>query len=287
MVGQKRSKAMTESFINARTPTVLRPPAPPKGWTRSRVIGHILVGVWAALILGLLVYLYSAWNIDLVRKYGPTYLSGLGTTITLVGSSIILGAVLSIPVVLGRLSNNRIISSVAYFYVYFFRGTPLIAQVFLIYYGVGSFNKELQSIGLWVFFREAWFCALLAFALNTAAYQAEILRGAIRSVPLGQWEGAASLGISKAVTFWKIILPQALIVALRPYGNEVILMIKGSAIVALISVYDLMGYTKLAYSRTFDFQTYLWTAIIYLVLVEILRHLWDWMERRITRHLIR
>ena len=120
-----------------------------------------------------------------------------------------------------------------------------------------------------VFFREAWFCALLAFALNTAAYQAEILRGAIRSVPLGQWEGAASLGISKFGTFWKIILPQALIVALRPYGNEVILMIKGSAIVALISVYDLMGYTKLAYSRTFDFQTYLWTAIIYLVLVEI------------------
>jgi polar amino acid transport system permease protein len=106
-------------------------------------------------------------------------------------------------------------------------------------------------------------------------------------VSLGQWEGAASLGISKFVTFRKVILPQALIVALRPYGNEVILMIKGSAIVALITVYDLMGYTKLAYSRTFDFQAYLWAAIIYLLLVEILRHIWDWMERRITRHLIR
>lgn len=278
---------MTESFINARTPAVLRPPIPPRGWTRSRVLGHLLVGLWFALLLGLVLYLYSAWNIELVKKYAPTYLSGLWTTISLVGSSIILGAVLSISVVLGRLSKNRVISSIAYFYVYFFRGTPLIAQVFLIYYGVGSFSKELQSVGLWIFFREAWFCALLAFGLNTAAYQAEILRGAIRSVPLGQWEGAASLGISKSVTFRKIILPQALIVALRPYGNEVILMIKGSAIVALISVYDLMGYTKLAYSRTFDFQTYLWTAIIYLILVEILRHLWDWMERRITRHLIR
>jgi polar amino acid transport system permease protein len=278
---------MTESFINARTPAVLRPPAPPRRWTRTRVIGHVLVAIWAALIIGLLVYLYSAWNIELINKYGPTYLSGLKTTIGLVGSSIILGSLISIPVALGRMSKNRIASAIAYAYVYFFRGTPLIAQVFLIYYGLGSFKTQLEAVGLWVFFRDAWYCALLAFALNTAAYQAEILRGAIRSVPLGQWEGAASLGVSKFVTFWKVILPQALIVALRPYGNEVILMIKGSAIVALITVYDLMGYTRLAYSRTFDFQAYLWAAIIYLILVEILRHIWDWLERRITRHLIR
>jgi polar amino acid transport system permease protein len=278
---------MTESFINARTPAVLRPPAPPRRWTRTRVIGHLLVAIWAALIIGLLVYLYSAWNIELIKKYGPTYLSGLKTTIGLVGSSIILGSLISIPVALGRMSKNRIASSIAYAYVYFFRGTPLIAQVFLIYYGLGSFKTHLEAVGLWVFFRDAWYCALLAFALNTAAYQAEILRGAIRSVPLGQWEGAASLGVSKFVTFWKVILPQALIVALRPYGNELILMIKGSAIVALITVYDLMGYTRLAYSRTFDFQAYLWAAIIYLILVEILRHIWDWLERRITRHLIR
>lgn len=278
---------MTEGFINARTPAVLRPPMPPRRWTRTRVIGHVLVGAWAALILGLFFYLYSAWNIELIQKYGPTYLSGLGTTIGLVGSSLVLGALISIPVAMGRLSKNGIASSLAYAYVYFFRGTPLIAQVFLLYYGLGAFRPQLEAVGLWVFFREAWYCALMAFALNTAAYQAEILRGAIRSVPLGQWEGAASLGVSKFVTFWKVVLPQALIVALRPYGNEVILMIKGSAIVALISVYDLMGYTKLAYSRTFDFQAYLWAAIIYLILVEILRHIWDWLERRLTRHLIR
>ncbi|MCO4316163.1 ABC transporter permease [Phyllobacterium sp. 21LDTY02-6] len=265
----------------------MRPPPPVRRWTRTRILGHILVGFWAAIALGLAYYLYSAWNFDLVARYGPDYLDGLITTVILVLSSVFIGAILSIPIAMGRMSSNRILATLAYFYVYFFRGTPLLAQVFLIYYGVGSFNKELQAIGLWVFFREAWFCALLSFALNTAAYQAEILRGAIRSVPLGQWEGAASLGVPKSVTFRKIILPQALVVALRPYGNEVILMIKGSAIVALISVYDLMGYTKLAYSRTFDFQTYLWTAIIYLILVELLRHLWDWMERQITRHLVR
>ena len=103
----------------------------------------------------------------------------------------------------------------------------------------------------------------------------------------GQWEGAASLGLHKLQTLWKIILPQALIVALRPYGNEIILMIKGSAIVAIITVYDLMGETRLAYSRTFDFQTYIWAALIYLAMVETLRHVIEWIERRITRHLKR
>ncbi|MDQ0999460.1 polar amino acid transport system permease protein [Phyllobacterium ifriqiyense] len=278
---------MTDNAIAPSAAAVRRPPSPPKPWTKTRIIGHVLVGLWTALIVGLIYFLFVAWDRELIDKYAPTYLSGLWTTITLVLASVIIGAVLSVPIALGRMSKNRVISSIAYFYVYFFRGTPLIAQVFLIYYGLGSFSKELQAIGLWGFFREAWYCALLSFALNTAAYQAEILRGAVRSVAPGQWEGAASLGISKFVTFRKVILPQALIVALRPYGNELILMIKGSAIVALISVYDLMGYTKLAYSRTFDFQTYLWTAIIYLLLVEALRHLWDWMERRITRHLTR
>ena len=278
---------MTDSFLNARPSTIVRPPAPPKKWTRGRVVGHFLVGLWAALLIGLVVYLYSAWNIELIQKYGPSYLEGLKTTIGLVSSSILLGALISVPVALGRMSKNRIASAIAYAYVYFFRGTPLIAQVFLFYYGLGSFRPQLEAVGLWTFFREAWYCALLAFSLNTAAYKAEILRCPVRSVPLGQWEGAASLGISKFVTFWKVILPQALIVALRPYGNEIILMIKGSAIVALITVYDLMGYTRLAYSRTFDFQAYLWAAIIYLILVEILRHIWDWLERRLTRHLIR
>lgn len=99
--------------------------------------------------------------------------------------------------------------------------------------------------------------------------------------------GRDALGLSKRVIFWKIILPQALIVALRPYGNEIILMIKGSAIVAIITVYDLMGETRRAYSRTFDFQTYIWAAVIYLTIVEMLRHVWEWIERRLTRHLIR
>ncbi|MER9797613.1 ABC transporter permease [Mesorhizobium sp. M0142] len=264
-----------------------RPPPPARGWSRQRILGHVLVGLWIALGIGVVVYLVTAWNPEFFQKYAPGYISGLGITLLLVAISIVLGAILSVPIAYARMSNNPILSGFAYAYVYFFRGTPLLAQTFLVYYGVGSFRSELEMVGLWGFFREAFNCAIFAFSLNTAAYQAEILRGAIESVPRGQWEGAASLGLHKLQTMWKIILPQALIVALRPYGNEIILMIKGSAIVAIITVYDLMGITRLTYARTFDFQSYIWAAIIYLVIVETLRHGVEWIERRITIHLHR
>lgn len=264
-----------------------RPPLPERGWTGARVAGYALMGLWTAAALGIVIYLAAVWNPELFARYAPNYVSGLTVTIQLVGLSLFLGAVLSLPVAYGRASKNRWLAWPAYAYVYFFRGTPLLAQTFLIYYGLGSFRPQLEAIGLWGFFREAWYCALLAFTLNTAAYQAEILRGAVQSVPKGQREGAASLGLPPLLTFRKIILPQALIVALRPYGNEIILMIKGSAIVAIITVYDLMGETRRAYSRTFDFQTYIWAAVIYLAIVETLRNIVDWIERRITRHLRR
>ncbi|MGO4838345.1 ABC transporter permease subunit, partial [Rhizobiaceae sp. 2RAB30] len=146
-------------------------------------------------------------------------------------------------------------------------------------------RPQREPEGLGAYIREAGNCAILAFTLNTPAYQAEILRGAIQSVPRGQWEGAEALGLHRFQILRKIILPQALIVALRPYGNEIILMIKGSAIVAIITVYDLMGETRRAYSRSFDFQTYLWAAVLYLALVEALRNAIEWIERKLTRHL--
>jgi polar amino acid transport system permease protein len=273
--------------VTQNSAAVIAPPPVARQWTRARIAGHIFVGIWALLFAGLAIYLYNVWRIDLFETYGPRYWSGLLITLKLVVVSILVGAVLSVPIAAARMSNNRWLKAIAFGYVYFFRGTPLLAQTFLIYYGFGTFRPFLESIGLWVFFRDAWNCAILAFSLNTAAYQAEILRGAIQSVAMGQWEGAAALGISKRVTFWKVILPQALIVALRPYGNEIILMIKGSAIVAIITVLDLMGETRRAYSRTFDFQTYLWAAVIYLLIVEVLRHIGDYLERRLTRHLVR
>ncbi len=265
-------------------------PAPPQAVRRltgSRVLGLAGLGLWALLAAALLYMMISNWDTDKFVKYGPRYLSGLWVTATLVVVSILFGALLSVPIAFARMSGSRILNAISYGYVYIFRGTPLLAQIYLIYYGIGSFKPQIEAVGLWWFFREAWYCALLSMTLNTAAYQAEILRGAIQSVPRGQTEGAKSLGLSPFVTFRKIILPQALIVALRPYGNEIILMVKGSAVVAVVTVLDLMGQTRYTFSRTFDYQAYLWAAIFYLSIVETMRHLWAAMEARLTRHLKR
>jgi polar amino acid transport system permease protein len=273
--------------MSAADTIIRRPDRPAKEWTRARVTGWCLMAFWGLVFIGLGVFLTRAYDPALFDKYAPRYWSGLKITLALVALSMVLGALLSFPIAAMRMSKNRILSRIAYGYVYFFRGTPLLAQTFLIYYGLGQFRPQLDAVGLWWFFKEAWYCGVFAFTLNTAAYQAEILAGAIRSVGKGQWEGAAALGMPKILTFFKIILPQALIVALRPYGNELILMLKGSAVVSIITVYDLMGETRRAYSRSFDFQTYIWAALIYLSMVETLRHIWDAMERRLTRHLIR
>ena len=274
-------------YISELLPPQPAPPATRKPITGARIAGIIFLIFWALLLGGMALMMIRNWDWDNFYKYGPKYIHGLGVTLGLVSSSILAGAVISFPLAFMRMSKSRILSGIAYLYVYIFRGTPLLAQVFLIYYGIGSFRPQLEALHLWDFFKDAWNCGFFSFALNTAAYQAEILRGAIESVPRGQREAADSLGISRKVAFWKVIMPQAMIVALRPYGNEIILMIKGSAIVAIITVFDLMGETKYAFSRTFDYQTYLWAAIFYLVMVEALRNLWAYLEARLTRHLKR
>ncbi len=263
------------------------PPPPARTWTGIRLFGSGLLFFWCAAGFALIYFLIANYDAEFYARYTPKFLNGLLITLQIVGFSLILGAGLSLPVAMGRNSQNPVAASSSYAFVYFFRGTPLIAQTFLVYYGAGSFRTALDDIGLWTFFREPYFCVIFTFSLNTAAYQAEILRGAIRNVPKGQREAGQSLGMSKLAIFWKITLPQALIIALRPYGNEVVLMVKGSAIASIVTVFDLMGETRRAFSRTFDFQTYIWAAIIYLVIVEVLRRVWDLLEARLTRHLKR
>ena len=303
--------------MTAANPTTgLMPPPPLKRpWTGARITGYVLMALWAIAGFYLLAYLignlekpilellqphlsgewaaYAEQQLathefdSFLGRYGDKYVQGFLVTLQIVGLSLFIGALLSVPIAAARSSSWKIFSAPAYAYVYFFRGTPLLAQTFLIYYGAGTFRPELQSVGLWAFFRDAWYCVIFAFSLNTAAYQAEILRGAIKNVPKGQWEGAEALGLSKPVIFFKVILPQALMVALRPYGNEIILMIKGSAIASIVTIYDLMGETRRAYSRTYDFQAYIWAAVAYLFIVETLRRIWDKIEARLTRHLVR
>jgi len=222
---------------------------------------------------------------ELLERYGLRMLDGLVVTIELVVISVTLGALLALPLALARMSPRRILRWPSFAYVTFFRGTPLLAQLFLVYYGSGQFRGLFESIGLWWLFRDAFFCCVLTFTLNTAAYQAEILRGAIVALPRGQREAAMALGLRGPVLFFKVILPQALIVALRPLGNEVILMIKGSAVASIVTVFDIMGVADLAFARSFDLTVYLWAAVLYLILVETLSRVWNLMERRLTVHL--
>ncbi|MGV8936714.1 MAG: ABC transporter permease [Allorhizobium sp.] len=275
------------SYVSELIPPQPAPPVHVPPLSTSRLIGFFGLALWLLLAAALVYMMVSNWDTDKFVKYGPRYLSGLWVTVSLVSVSVFCGAVLSVPIAFARLSSNRVLNAIAFGYVYVFRGTPLLAQIYLIYYGIGSFREQIDAVGLWWFFREAWYCALLSMTMNTAAYQAEILRGAIQSVPRGQIEGGKSLGLSPWAIFRKIVLPQALIVALRPYGNEIILMIKGSAIVAVVTVLDLMGQTRYTFSRTFDYQSYLWAALFYLAIVEVMRHIWAWAEARLTRHLKR
>jgi polar amino acid transport system permease protein len=253
----------------------------------SRFLGSLFMGIWVAAFIALAWNMYEGFSVESFWKYGPKILSGLPVTLELVGISIIIGSILSVPVAYARMSKSTVLNRIAYAYIYFFRGTPLIAQLYLVYYGLGSLRFAFESVGLWWFFREAFYCALLSFSLNTAAYQAEILRGAIGSVSRGQHEACDALGLRKRDAFRKVILPQAMIVALRPYGNEIVLMVKASAIVSIVTVFDIMGQARRAFSFNYDPQMYLWAAILYLLIVEIVRNLWNWIEGRITRHLKR
>ncbi|OYU49078.1 MAG: ABC transporter permease [Rhizobiales bacterium PAR1] len=225
-------------------------------------------------------------GLEVLEKYGCRMASGFGLTMYLVAISFGLGLFIGLGLAVAKLRGGRISAALIHGYTTFFRGTPLLVQLFLIYYGLGSIRLFWQDVGLWWFFRDPTYCCLLAFTLNTAAYQAEIFRGALSSLPSGQAEAARALGMRPLPIFLKIEIPLAMIVALRPLGNELIVMIKASALASLVTLFDLMGATRFAFARSFDLSIYLVAALIYLCLVEIIRRLWDGMEHRLTRHLV-
>ncbi|MBN8996439.1 MAG: ABC transporter permease [Rhizobiales bacterium] len=260
--------------------------APPAAAKRSSITatGLVLISIWGLIFVGIVWALVNSVDPERLASYGGRIAQGFVVTVELVIASMLIGALISIPVAAGRLSTNRLVAGIAFGFSYFFRGTPLVAQTFLIYYGAGQFSSELKAVGMWWLFRDALNCAVIAFALNTAAYQAEILSGAIRNVPRGQREGAAALGLHKWLTLRKIILPQALVSAIRPYGNEVILMTKASSIASIITVLDLMGQTRYVFSKTYDLSFYFWAALFYLATVEVVSHLVNLVEARLTRH---
>jgi len=224
------------------------------------------------------------FNTDLLVTYGYRLWLGLVMTCQVVVISCCVGFVLAYPICMARRSKNLILSKLSLGYITFFRGTPLLCQLYLIYYGAGEFRPFLQSVNLWWFFREAFYCCIVAFTMNTSAYQAEIMRGALNSVPKGQIEAATALGLSRYRVARHIIWPQAVLVALRPLANELIGIIKASALAAIVTLLDLMGQTRFIFARTFDFSVYLYCALIYLAMTEAIRRTVNWIERGLSKH---
>jgi arginine/ornithine transport system permease protein len=210
----------------------------------------------------------------------PLYLQGLQTTIILVVSSLLMGLCLAIPIALLATSKNRWVSMLPKAYIYFFRGTPLLVQMFLIYHGMGQFEAIRESF-LWVILKEAYACALIAFALNTAGYTGEILRGTIEQTAFGEIEAAKSCGMSNAMIYRRVILPSTFRRALPAYGNEVIFMLHGSALAGIITIVDLFGAAKIVNARNFvPFESFITAGMIYLVVTFLIVWLFKRAEHR-------
>lgn len=224
-------------------------------------------------------------NLEVIIDNVPKLLEGALLTVELVLLALVLGMVFALPTALMRVSPNWLLRGPAYAYIFFFRGTPLLVQIFLIYYGLGQFDSVRESI-FWPILREPFWCAIIAFALNTGAYTAEILRGAIEAVPKGQIEAARAFGMSKSVCYRRIILPQAWRIALPAYGNEVILMLKGSALASTITLLDLTGMARTIIARTYmPVEIFLAAGALYLLLTFLFTNGYRLLERRLNRHL--
>ena len=220
------------------------------------------------------------WN--LIVESLPKLLAGAGQTLEITLVSVIFGLMLAIPLALARLSTNPLLSWPAYGFVFYFRGTPLLVQLFLIYYGSGQFRDALESAGLWTYFRNAWFCAALTLTLNTAAYSAEIFRGAIQAVPRGEIEAGKAFGMSGWLLFRRIIMPKAFRIALPAYGNEVVFLLQATSLASAITVVELTGAADLIRSKTFAvYEMYLTAAALYLILTYILVYGFRLLEKRL------
>lgn len=196
-----------------------------------------------------------------------TLIEGLPLTLNLAFTSVALGAIFAMLLALMRMSGVAALDYVARAYVFVFRGTPLLVQIFLIYYGLGQFRPTLQAWGLWAFFREPYWCAILALTLNTAAYASEIFRGGLQAVPHAQVEAARACGMSGILLFRRIVFPIAVRQALPAYGNEIILMVKATSLASIITMMEVTGLAQKLISQTFRaVEVFIVAGAIYLAL---------------------
>ena len=219
-------------------------------------------------------------DLELMINSLPKLLNAAVITLKLLSVSLIIGLFIGLFFAILRLNKNIFINRFAYGYSYVFRGTPLLVQIFIIYFGLGQI-EYLRSTVLWVILKEPYWCAIIAFALNTAAYTSEILRSAFQTIKPGIIEAGKSLGISNKVIFYKIQIPIAIRQSLPAYGNEIILMMKGTSLASTVTIMDLTGVAKYIISTTFKpIEVFIVAGGIYLFMTFIIHNVIKFLEKK-------
>ena len=219
-------------------------------------------------------------DLDLMITSLPKLLSATLITLKLLSVSLVLGLFLGLFFAILRLNKNPLINKFAYGYSYIFRGTPLLVQIFIIYFGLGQI-ESLRSSFLWEVLKEPYWCAIIAFALNTGAYTSEILRSAFQTIKPGFIEAGKSLGIQSKIIFYKIQVPIAIRQSLPAYGNEIILMLKGTSLASTVTLMDLTGVAKYIISTTFKpIEVFIVAGGIYLFITFIIHNVIKFLEKK-------
>ena len=224
-------------------------------------------------------------DINLMITSLPKLLSATVVTLKLLSLSLFFGLFIGLLFAILRLNKNIFINKFAYGYSYVFRGTPLLVQIFIIYFGLGQI-EYFRSTFLWVVFKEPYWCAIIAFALNTGAYTSEILRSAFQTIKPGIIEAGKSLGISNKVIFYKIQIPVAIRQSLPAYGNEIILMVKATSLVSLTTYMEMTGIARSIMYKTFaPVEAFIAAGSIYLFLNFLVVQFIKFLEWKHNPHL--
>ena len=219
-------------------------------------------------------------DLELMINSFPKLLNATVITLKLLSLSLVFGLFIGLLFAVMRMSKNFILNKFAYGYSYLFRGTPLLVQIFIIYFGFGQIEFIRNSF-LWIILKEPYWCAIIAFALNTGAYTSEILRSAFQTIKKGYIEAGKSLGISSKIIFYKIKIPIAIRQSLPAYGNEIILMLKGTSLASTVTLMDLTGVAKYIISTTFKpIEVFIVAGSIYLFMTFIVHNLIKFLERK-------
>jgi len=212
-------------------------------------------------------------------SYFPELLKGLNTSLMLTVASLLLALILALVFTVILALKVPVLNQMTRAYITLFTGTPLLVQIFLIYYGPGQFPAIQNIHWLWSLLSQPWLCALLALSLNSAAYTTLLFHGAVRAIPAGQWQSCAALGMNRRDQL-RILLPYAFKRALSSYSNEVVLVFKSTSLAYTITLMEVMGHGQLLYGRTYDVMVFGAAGIIYLIVNGLLTLLMRLVERK-------